>query len=140
LHKLKDLAICHQKGINHVFRRILSYYAIALVVLIGVGIAQDKGPFTADRHKERGVKCEACHKEAQPKTAASPKSCLTCHKSLEAVAERTKDFEKNPHDNHITQTTDVECTQCHHGHKEDEPLCNQCHSGMTFEKGQPEKK
>jgi hypothetical protein len=95
---------------------------------------QEKDAFTADRHKARGLTCQVCHKEEQPTTAASAEACLTCHKSIEAVSERTKDFNSNPHNNHITTASDVECTQCHHGHKADVPLCNQCHSGFSFEK------
>ena len=110
--------------------------ALAFLFSTGIAIAQEEqeGPFTADRHKERGLKCEACHGDPEPKTAASPKSCLTCHKSLEAVADRTNDRERNPHNNHLTQSSDVECTDCHHGHKADTILCHQCHTGMTFEK------
>jgi hypothetical protein len=100
----------------------------------GVAIAQEKDAFTANRHKERSIACEACHGDAQSKTAASAQACLTCHKSMEAVAEKTKDFDKNPHKNHVTESSDVECTECHHGHTADTPLCLRCHTGMKFEK------
>jgi fumarate reductase flavoprotein subunit len=106
----------------------------------GVAISQEKRPFTADRHKSRGMECIGCHGEAQPKTPAPAKACPACHTSMEAVAERTKDFEKNPHKNHLTEASDPECTQCHHGHKADTPLCHQCHEGMKFEKKQAETK
>jgi fumarate reductase flavoprotein subunit len=106
----------------------------------GAAIADEKDSFTADRHKERNIKCVSCHGEEEPKTAASEKACITCHKSLEAVAERTKDFTPNPHSNHITETSDVECTQCHFGHKADSPVCLNCHQGLTFQKKQEENK
>jgi fumarate reductase flavoprotein subunit len=122
---------------NLVFKRILCFSAVAALLLTGVAITKEKDDaFTADRHKNRQITCNACHGEAQPKTAASEKSCLACHKSIEAVAERTKDFERNPHKNHITEGSDVECTQCHQGHKADTPVCHQCHQGMKFEKKQ----
>ena len=110
------------------------------MIWTGLAAVEEKSDFTADRHKTRGLACEACHAEAQPKTPASGQACIKCHKSLEAVAERTKDFERNPHQNHITEGSDVECTQCHYGHKADVPLCNQCHSGFVFEKKKPETK
>lgn len=115
------------------YRRILCFSVVVAMLWIGAAIAQDKNSFTADRHKKHNMTCDACHKESQPKAAAA-QACLTCHKSLEAVAEKTKDFEKNPHKNHLTETSDLECTQCHHGHKADTPLCHQCHEGMKFEK------
>ncbi len=121
------------------FKRILSLIAILTVIWTGLAADEEKKAVTADRHKERGLACDACHAEAQPTTPASGQACLKCHKSLEAVAERTKDFERNPHQNHITDSSDVECTQCHFGHKDDVPLCHQCHSGMEFKK-QPETK
>ena len=121
-------------------KRVLCFFALAAVAWTAAAITQDKKSFTADRHKERGLACAACHREDQPKTAASGESCLPCHKSIEAVAERTKDFEKNPHKNHLLDVSDVACTDCHKGHKDDTPVCNQCHSGMTFEKAKAESK
>jgi hypothetical protein len=111
-----------------------------VVILTSFTIAKDKDAFTADRHKDRKLDCAACHGEATPKTAAPAKSCLTCHQSLEAVAERTKDFVRNPHKNHLMEAADVECTQCHNGHKADTPVCNTCHQGIKFEKKQAEAK
>jgi fumarate reductase flavoprotein subunit len=116
-------------------------FCLIIVAALGIvaGIGEEKGEgFTADRHKSRGMSCVGCHKEAEPKTAADAKVCLACHKSLDAVAERTKDFEKNPHSNHITSSNDVQCTQCHQGHKADVIMCHSCHSGMTFERGAAE--
>ena len=114
--------------------RLFCFFAVASIFWTGIAITQEKESFLADRHQKREVECKACHGEGEPKALESGKSCLVCHKSLEAVAERTKDFEKNPHNNHITQVSDVECNQCHNGHKETTPLCHQCHEGMTFEK------
>jgi len=125
---------------NRLFKRIFCLTAVVTVFWTGLALAQEKSDFTADRHKTRNVTCEACHGEAQPKAPASGQACLKCHKSLEAVAERTKDFERDPHKNHITESSDVECTQCHGGHKADAPLCNQCHTGFVFEKKKPETK
>jgi hypothetical protein len=122
-----------------VLKRILCCLVIVVVFGIVASIGEEKKEgFTADRHKSRGISCVGCHKEAEPKTAADAKICLTCHKSLEAVAKRTEDYDKNPHSNHITGSSDVECTQCHQGHKADTILCHRCHSGMKFEKAAAE--
>ena len=125
---------------HFVIKRIFCFFALAAVLGTGIAITQEKKLFTADSHKERGLTCAACHKEEQPKTAASGEACLTCHNSIEAVAEKTKDFERNPHKNHITDGSDVACTQCHQGHKDNISLCHQCHAGMTFEKTPAEAK
>ena len=125
---------------HFVIRRVLCFFALATVFWTGTGIAQEKESFTADSHKERGLACAACHKEEQPKTAASGEACLTCHNSIEAIAERTKNFNKNPHKNHLTDSSDIACTECHQGHKANISLCNQCHTGFKFEKEQVEAK
>jgi fumarate reductase flavoprotein subunit len=118
-----------------VFRSIICFFAAAVVLWTGISIAQENNAFNANRHKKRGVACLACHGEATPKTAASEKGCLSCHKSLEAVAEKTIDMTPaNPHKNHITEANKIECTQCHNGHKADVPSCTNCHAGMNFEK------
>jgi len=108
--------------------------AAAALLWAGAAVAEETAAFTANRHQARGLACNACHGEAQPKAPAPATACLACHQSIEAVAERTKDFEKNPHQNHITEASDLECTQCHQGHKADTPLCHQCHLGAKFEK------
>jgi hypothetical protein len=118
-----------------VFRSIILSSFAAALLWSGITTAQEKPALNADRHKSRGIACLACHGEAAPKTAASEKGCLTCHKSMEAVAEKTKDMlPANPHKNHITASNKVECTQCHNGHKADSPACTNCHAGMKFEK------
>lgn len=95
-------------------------------------IQEEEKDFLADRHKKLGIECVACHGEGAPAAPASGKACLACHKSLEAVAEKTKDYTLNPHDNHMTQSSNLECTQCHNGHKPTTPACHQCHQGMIF--------
>ena len=115
------------------------YLAVIVALLVmGVALSQEilENKHTADRHKDRGVTCRVCHDgEEAPKTAAAPQSCLTCknHGSLNVVAERTeKEYIYNPHRNHITETSDLECTQCHQAHKNDTVACHDCHAGMKF--------
>jgi len=121
-----------------VITRMIFYFAAAVVIVPCLIIANDKETFNADRHKALNIGCAACHGEDKPKAAASEKACLACHQSLEAVAEKTKDYVKNPHKNHLTEAADVECTRCHNGHRADTPVCNTCHQGIKFEKKQAE--
>jgi len=137
---LKREDASRQEGIRYMIRRVLCLTTVVAFFWTGIAVAQEAGAVTADRHKKRGMECTGCHGEAQPKAAAPKKACLACHTSLEAVAERTKDYERNPHKNHLTEASDVECTDCHHGHQADTPLCHQCHEGMKFEKKEPEAK
>lgn len=123
-----------RKEIIQVLKRMFCLTAIVGIFWTVAAITQEKEVFTADRHKEMGFSCEVCHQEAEPTTPASGKSCLACHESMEAMAEKTKDFVPNPHDNHMTQSSNIECTQCHQGHKADVSLCEQCHAGLTFQK------
>ncbi len=114
-------------------KRTLWFFVVAVMLWTGMSIAQEKKVPTADRHVQRNVSCVGCHGEGQP-TAATQKACLTCHKSLEAVAERTKELNYNPHKNHFTEGSEVQCLQCHQGHKDDILACSQCHDGLKFEK------
>jgi hypothetical protein len=114
-------------------KRILCSSVVAAILLAGMAIANDDG-FTANRHEKKNMDCNACHGIAKPKEAAPANSCITCHKSPEAIAEKTSSFRPNPHKNHLMESSDIECTQCHHGHKADTVMCNDCHSGMRFEK------
>jgi len=116
-----------------VLKKIICFSTIVVLLGIGIVVSQDKKAPLADRHKDRGLPCSVCHGgEDAPTTAASGKSCLICHNSLAAVADRTKGFVSNPHKNHLTEANDLECTQCHKGHKEDTILCHRCHAGMKF--------
>jgi fumarate reductase flavoprotein subunit len=104
----------------------------------GLALTEEKKPFTADRHKSRAVECKGCHGVEKPDTTATSQSCLACHQSLEAVAEKTGNRQPNPHKNHLTESSDIECTQCHASHKEDALVCHQCHTGLEFVKQETE--
>jgi hypothetical protein len=123
-----------------VVKRLLCFFVLTSVLWAATAMPQEKTLFTADRHTERGLGCAVCHKEEKPRTAASGESCLVCHKSIEDVAERTKDFEKNPHKNHLVEASDIACTECHQGHKANKSVCEQCHTGLKFEQKQAEAK
>ena len=121
-------------------KKTFCFMVIAAILVIGAAISQEKQEkkTTAERHKDRGVTCSVCHDgDVAPKAAASPKSCLACknHDSFNTVSERTRDakgYKFNPHQNHITETNDLECTTCHQAHKADSIICLTCHIGMEF--------
>jgi hypothetical protein len=94
----------------------------------------DSKPYLSDRHVTLGLKCESCHGEASPTKAATTAQCLQCHGSFEALAKKTADMEPNPHSNHIVDSSDTECSFCHHSHKANEVGCNQCHGGLSFKR------
>jgi|WetSurMetagenome_2_1015567.scaffolds.fasta_scaffold35459_3 hypothetical protein len=114
-------------------RTILAIFALVMIWTCCV-VAQEKRPFTADRHKALKIACVGCHGEEDPKKPATAEACSKCHQSLEAVAERTKNLKPNPHHNHLTEGSEVACTQCHASHKADDIICERCHSGLKFEK------
>lgn len=85
--------------------------------------------FLADRHVERGVKCEQCHGTAAPAKGAkvSTEQCGACHGSLDKVAERTKakGLQPDPHYNHLVG---LQCGECHRGHAQSVYMCENCHN------------
>ena len=126
-------------------KKMIGLSVVTALLVIGAAAYQEaqvqevqgKKP-TADRHKDRGVTCGACHDgEADPKTAASSESCFTCknHGSWGIVIERisaNKEYKFNPHQNHITTANDLECTLCHQAHTADIMICHNCHQGLEF--------
>ena len=78
------------------------------------------------RRLHRGLppRARSCHKTA-PKAGAKVKKqvCQGCH-SYEQLAKQTAKVEPNPHYSHLG---DVNCTDCHKGHKKSELMCNSCH-------------
>lgn len=66
-------------------KKLLLVVSLALVSVQGAWAA-DK--MLADRHVERGLKCESCHTTMPPK-AVNTDGCLKCHVSYEKLAART---------------------------------------------------
>ncbi|MBS1851516.1 MAG: cytochrome c3 family protein [Acidobacteria bacterium] len=97
-----------------------------LLLALGTGArseAETKREFTADRHLARGLACEHCHGEREKKPVTQAQ-CLQCHSSYAAVAKRTRQLDPNPHASHQGE---IECRECHKGHKADELYCRHCH-------------
>lgn len=79
--------------------------------------------FLADRHVQRGVKCETCHKTQPPKDVPM-QTCQSCHGDYAALAKRTNKKDINPHASHVE---DIQCNACHRGHKKPAFVCDECH-------------
>lgn len=99
----------------------------AAAIFFCTNVAQ-AAEFGADRHMARGVSCASCHGEGvmtDPSKVSFPDetTCLTCH-NREAVAEKTKAVEPNPH----LAPHNGECTLCHVQHDEPQDYCAECHS------------
>ncbi|MDR3763178.1 MAG: cytochrome c3 family protein [Acidobacteriota bacterium] len=108
--------------------KIISLCALLLCFTMA-GLAQEpaapaKGNFLADKHMANGLDCEACHNNRPKTKPVKTAQCLTCHESYEKLAVRTKGMDHNPHAGHFI---DLDCTQCHHGHKASENYCDSCH-------------
>ena len=55
---------------------------------------------------------------------ATKGQCLQCHQSYDALAEKTKNLEPNPHKSHLGE---LRCTYCHSIHDTPKIHCNECH-------------
>jgi hypothetical protein len=84
--------------------------------------------FNADRHAKIGLACDSCH--GVEKAAAGAKvgmdKCLGCHGPYDKLAKRTDSLILNWHAN--PHYGDLDCNDCHHGHKADENSCKKCHN------------
>lgn len=110
---------------NHFLLRLLTTFAAVLVSQSSP--AADV--FLADRHAAKGLSCEACHKETPPAKRVKTEQCQTCHGDYAALAKRTAAMQpNNVHENHLG---DLDCRECHQGHKADKLACAQCHQ-FTF--------
>jgi fumarate reductase flavoprotein subunit len=109
---------------------LLFLFLFTGMLSVSAASALDAKKPLAELHKEAGLTCDACHGNG-PKKPPTMTQCLGCHESYAKVAERTKNLEPNPHDNHLI---DLECTKCHLGHKAQVIYCRTCHSEMEFVK------
>lgn len=99
-----------------------------LLLLVSFALLSTQGAWAADkmladRHVERGLKCESCHTTMPPK-AVNTDGCLKCHVSYEKLAARTDKNDINPHASHLEN---LDCGACHHGHKKPVLACDECH-------------
>ncbi len=75
-------------------------------------------------HTAAGLTCASCHKESPPSTPVQTATCLSCHGSYDALADKTQNDSPNPHDSHQGQ---LPCESCHHVHMPSVSYCAQCH-------------
>ncbi len=104
---------------------------LGALAALSLSAAQAQGKFLADRHADRGVKCETCHSDVAKGTMKLDKdrheACVQCHGWYDAVAEKTKPAdpeEMNPHSQH---DGNLPCSTCHKGHKKGVNYCGNCH-------------
>lgn len=55
---------------------------------------------------------------------ATKGQCLQCHQSYDALAEKTKNLEPNPHKSHLGAVNCVECHKADKPSKQPELMCN----------------
>ncbi|MDO4937362.1 MAG: cytochrome c3 family protein [Sutterellaceae bacterium] len=106
--------------------------AIVCVALTVSGTCFAAGDGTlADRHINRGQKCDACHETMNKlKTYGDYGVCASCHGDYDAMIKRTQakyanSPDPNPHDEHDGA---LPCTECHKGHTRGKNYCGECHS------------
>jgi hypothetical protein len=77
------------------------------------------------KHLDKKVTCNGCHRENPPATAVKTNACLSCHGTYAQLADKTEGKQaQNPHASH---NGDLDCDSCHHVHKASENYCSQCH-------------
>jgi hypothetical protein len=98
----------------------------ALVLLSFTATGALCADFLADQHKAAGLSCADCHGDKDKKDGVDVDKCLSCHESFEKLklSPKTKKYDPNPHNGHFV---DLDCNNCHHGHKAQEIYCDQCH-------------
>lgn len=103
---------------------ISAVFAFSALLFSGSIWAQ-QNKFLADRHKDRGMECSACHKESPPQKAVPSDVCKGCHDEEKLAIKSAEKFgRQNPHDNHLGA---IGCEQCHHAHKPSVDACAKCH-------------
>lgn len=89
-------------------------------------------PFKA--HEKLNFDCKSCHKEANEKDykALSVNECLSCHKSYEALAERSGHLGYDDNIHASPHYPKMDCNLCHSTHKQSKNYCVMCHSQDTM--------
>jgi hypothetical protein len=84
--------------------------------------------FSSDKHIKTGLNCDGCHESANVAagTQVGMAKCLSCHGPYEKLAKRTESLILNWHAN--PHYGELDCNECHHGHKADENTCRTCHN------------
>jgi fumarate reductase flavoprotein subunit len=103
---------------------IFAVFAFSALLLSSSTWAQQT-KFLADRHKDKGMECSACHKEGPAQKAVPPDICKGCHDEEKLAMKSAEKFgRQNPHDNHLGA---IACGECHRAHKPSVDTCAKCH-------------
>lgn len=95
----------------------------ALALLVAAG-AQAAG---APKGSHANLPCTQCHVNGDMTVRPAMTTCLGCHGSYAALAERTAKL--NPAFNpHLSHKGLENCTSCHGMHGEGQFICNDCHT------------
>lgn len=106
-------------------RALTAAVTVALVMGLAFSASAESQTSTAEKHLQAGLACTACHGSDKPGSVPMEK-CLSCHGPYEALAKRTAQLPRNPHDSHFGE---LDCNECHHGHKPNSNYCGTCHPG-----------
>ena len=94
--------------------------------LMGNAVAADN---LADFHVQN-QECDSCHTPdgelSNDSLTYENTQCVSCHGTLEEVAETTKHEHYNAHASHFPG--EVACTSCHSAHEKSMVYCDSCHS------------
>mgnify|MGYP000026872891 FL=1 len=110
--------------------KALLFMLFSSVALIGTNSLQAQA--LAERHSQKGLSCQSCHGQAQPKAGdtVANDQCLQCHGPLEKLQAKFADKkEYNPHKNHLG---DIDCVLCHKGHSQSVAYCQECHQDFKM--------
>ena len=113
-----------RRMVAKIFGLLLSLLFLSVFTAQGLSAADQ---FGADKHVKTGLNCDSCH--GTEKAAAGAKvgmdKCLSCHGPYDKLAKRTDNLILNWHAN--PHYGDLDCNDCHHGHRADENSCKNCH-------------
>ncbi len=79
----------------------------------------------AELHAQKNVACASCHRESPPAKKVKTAQCMTCHGDYAQLADRTRAM--TPNNVHANHLGDIDCSECHAGHKEKKIACDECH-------------
>lgn len=107
--------------------KLLTATCAAMMAFFALSAVAQEGPYLADRHAARGMKCETCHTSNNKlKTNGDLDICSSCHGDYAAMIKRTNGkYETNPHAQHEGA---LPCSECHKGHKKGVNYCGGCHN------------
>ncbi|EDQ02673.1 flavocytochrome c [Shewanella benthica] len=106
--------------------------AICLATLLGTAgftVNTMAADTLADFHGE-SQECESCHTPdgelSNDSLTYENAQCVSCHGSMDEVAQETKHEHYNAHDSHFPG--EIACTTCHSAHEQSMVYCDACHS------------